>query len=488
MTIPATLSVTNAALALVAALLGARISRGSTWRELRYFAYAALLSALYSLVSLPATLTTNVAVIRLYSHATLALAGLFVAAWLRYFVAGAKRRPTNVERGLSYAAMVASAVGLVPGLALDSIVHERPVHWLGVVYRDAAVTPVGGILLLYFCALSAGVSFGYARRFRRGDADAAAHALGLGVLSLFGINDAIATAFPWSLPNLLELGFMIVVMAVGSTVTARFVANARALDESTARLAETQRELVARERLAAIGELSAVVAHEVRNPLAVIFNALASLKKKERLTDASQVLFGIVEEEAQRLNRLVTELLDFARPRTAAFVETALEPLLLSAVQAACTEAKCDPSEVELEVAAEVHTVSCDADLLRQAVVNLVANALQARGRRTRVQLHALAEGDRTLRLSVSDDGEGVPLKDVEQLFVPFFTTRPTGVGLGLAVVRRVSEVHHGTVHYEPTPGGGATFVVRVPVRGEVMWPARADTPREQRAEASDIP
>ncbi len=463
--IPAMLAATNTVVALLAALLTARIAAGPGWRELRYFSFSALCAAIFSFASVPLSLPMSDAQLLWASRITFCAASLHAVGWIVYYAAQHKRRLRRIERALFHVGLVGAAASLVPGALIEPTILARRVEWLGVTYRDGVPTHLGQIFMAYYCFVIVFLAAGYLRRWRRGAPSAGPPALGLTFVFLCAVNDAIAATGRSSTPYLLDVGFTVLVLAVGLAVTARFVANARALDESTQRLAETQRELVVRERLAAIGELSAVVAHEVRNPLAVIFNAVAGLKKLA-LGEEERVLTGILEEEADRLNRIVAELLEFARPRDARFQGVEVEPLFARAVDAAL-QATHRTEPVEIHVEAGVGRVRCDAELLRQAIINLVTNALLANQRRSPVRVYIEAEADRTLRVTVSDDGEGIPDAILDRIFLPFFTTRPTGTGLGLPIVRRVAEAHGGTVTYEPTAGGGATFVLRLPVREE---------------------
>lgn len=171
---------------------------------------------------------------------------------------------------------------------------------------------------------------------------------------------------------------------------------------------------------------------------------------------------GIVDEEARRLNRLVSALLEFARPGELRRATTALAPLLHSAAESAlATAGEGSPSALEVTVTPDAQAAEVDAEMLRRAVVNLLVNALASPGC-TRVALGACV-ADGALEVAVRDDGAGVPEPARAKLFAPFFTTRPAGTGLGLAIVRNVALAHGGTVTYTDTPGGGATFTLRLP-------------------------
>ncbi|MBS1150848.1 MAG: multi-sensor signal transduction histidine kinase [Myxococcaceae bacterium] len=231
-------------------------------------------------------------------------------------------------------------------------------------------------------------------------------------------------------------------------------------------LAHTQAELVKHERLAALGELAAVMAHEVRNPLGVIFNSLTSLKRGRTADSESELLLRIIGEEADRLNRIVSDLLDFARPYEAQKKPIALEPIIGSAVDAALAAVPNTPAKVVVQFPAELPRFQVDGHLVRQAFVNLVVNALQAMPTGGVVTVRALPEersGQLWARIEVRDEGDGIPAGSAERIFQPFFTTKATGTGLGLAVVKRIVDAHHGQVTVQARPEGGTTFTVRLP-------------------------
>lgn len=238
-----------------------------------------------------------------------------------------------------------------------------------------------------------------------------------------------------------------------------------ALAAAQKQLEEAQADLVKKERLATLGELAAVVAHEVRNPLAVIFNALAAVKRAGAFDGQDKRMLDVIGEESERLNRMVTALLELARPEQPRLAPTAVMELVRSSIDAARSMVEPD-AEVRLVVPEPLPLARVDEHQLHQALVNLVSNAVQATGRRGPVQVRVTVEreGAQQLHIAVIDDGDGVPSELRERVFAPFFTTRAKGTGLGLAVVRRVAEAHRGSAVVERTPGGGATFLLRLPL------------------------
>lgn len=236
------------------------------------------------------------------------------------------------------------------------------------------------------------------------------------------------------------------------------------LRHSYRELERTQAELIDRERLAALGELSASIAHEVRNPLGVVFNALGSLRRLLKPEGNVGLLLGIIGEEADRLNRMVGDLLDYSRPLQPALQPVPLGPLVAEAIESARASAPpqeggaeaTSPVEVDLAVPAEL-TLRADQRLLRQALVNLFLNAFQAmpRGGSLRVAAARVAVGaEARARVLIQDTGPGIPPDVQARIFQPFFTTKATGTGLGLAVVKRIVEGHGGQIAVSPRKHG----------------------------------
>ena len=239
------------------------------------------------------------------------------------------------------------------------------------------------------------------------------------------------------------------------------------LKKSYDELALAQAEVVRHERLAALGELAAVMAHEVRNPLGVIFNSLTTLKRLTKPTGDAEMLLNMVGEEADRLNRIVADLLDFARPYELVKKAIAIEPFIAGAVDAATqTLTPSAPLKVVTSFERELPPFSIDAHLLRQALINLVVNAAQAMPRGGVVTVSVRIERKAQvpwLIIEVRDEGLGLTTRATEKMFQPFFTTKATGTGLGLAVVKRIVESHGGEVSARANPERGTTFVIRLP-------------------------
>jgi signal transduction histidine kinase len=228
-------------------------------------------------------------------------------------------------------------------------------------------------------------------------------------------------------------------------------------------LTRLQAERVDQERLTVLGEAAGVVAHEVRNPLGAILNAVAVLKR-EKLGPLGTSAAEMLEEEATRLEMLVKDLLDVVRP-----LEPRPRPLDLGELARRTLELFQERRQLggvrtKVDVEAELPLISADETLLQLALENLVRNAVQSspRGGLVRVGVVRAPGG---VALAVEDEGPGVSPANAQRVFEPFFTTRTNGTGLGLAVVRRVVTAHGGTISVGPRPGGGARFELRLPLQ-----------------------
>ncbi len=241
-------------------------------------------------------------------------------------------------------------------------------------------------------------------------------------------------------------------------------------------LGRAQAELVTHERLAALGELSAVMAHEVRNPLAIIFNSLGSLRRVVEPTGDARLLLDIVGEEAARLNRIVGDLLDFVKPYASHPRPAHVADIVRAAVEAACRAAPTSSVNVETELDVPAEEVLLDGYMLQQALINLIVNAIQAMPKGGRVVVRVSCDAARPLRLrcEIDDQGPGIAPTDAARIFQPFFTTKASGTGLGLAVVKRIADALSGEVGVTPVPSGGTRFSLVVPLLEEARAPEGA--------------
>jgi two-component system sensor histidine kinase PilS (NtrC family) len=218
------------------------------------------------------------------------------------------------------------------------------------------------------------------------------------------------------------------------------------------------------ERLAVVGGLAAGVAHEIRNPLASISGSIELLHQMPQVDDDSRALMSIVVREIDRLNGLLTDLLDYANPRPLRIEPLDLAGLVRDTVGVFGQDRGLGPVAIELVGGDELAPIemSADAAKLRQVLWNLLRNAADAASRGGGHVSLELARHETEVELRVRDDGPGIPAEHRERVFEPFFTTKSQGTGLGLATVHSLVSDHRGTIQFE-TDERGTCFVVRLP-------------------------
>jgi two-component system sensor histidine kinase HydH len=230
------------------------------------------------------------------------------------------------------------------------------------------------------------------------------------------------------------------------------------------------------ERLAALGKMVAGVSHEIRNPLGIIGSTAELLFQKMTEDDPKKHLGKIIMEEVARLNAIVTDFLDFARPVTANLSDCQVDEVLERNLAFLHVELERRGIQVERDFASNGITVQADADLLYRAFLNVFVNALEAlqEGGTIRVATHYPHSQEKTVEVVIADTGPGIPDEIKGKIFDPFFTTRETGTGLGLSIVRNIVETHGGAIRIEsPTestgPDGsrrGTAIIISLPVDG----------------------
>lgn len=244
---------------------------------------------------------------------------------------------------------------------------------------------------------------------------------------------------------------------------------AEELAETNRKLRQAQDDARRSERLAALGQLSAGLAHELRNPLAIIKGSAETLAKRVQAGNPlAAELADYISGEVNRTNAIVTRFLDFARPLKLERRPEDLTVLLERAIKAAHDRWPDRPVEVERDFPADLPHVSLDADFVEQVFTNLVLNAYEAmgeKGGKLLVSVNSAAhDGHDGIEVRVEDSGPGIPSELRQQIFNPFFTTKKDGVGLGLSIVSKIVDEHHGLICVENANGAGARFKVFFPV------------------------
>jgi two-component system sensor histidine kinase HydH len=234
---------------------------------------------------------------------------------------------------------------------------------------------------------------------------------------------------------------------------------------------QLQNEVARQERLAALGGMAAVLAHEIRNPLGAI-KGLAQFLGEKQTADPPQVeMTQTIAQEATRLERLVNDLLTYARPRPPDRQPTDVSIVLGEVLRSVKPAAEAAGVTCRLDVPEEVPPTAADPEQLKQLFGNLALNALQAipkGGRLTFVVRSPDGKGGprRAVEVAVDDTGEGIPEADLPRVFEPFYTTRTKGTGLGLAICKQIAEAHGGGIRVARTGPDGTTILVTLPVEG----------------------
>ena len=245
-----------------------------------------------------------------------------------------------------------------------------------------------------------------------------------------------------------------------------------------------------RDRLAALGEMSAGLAHEIRNPLGAIKGA-AQVIQEQSADDQGSEFVRIIVEEVDRLNTVVSQFLDYARPMQLDRDPVSLGPVLRNTVRMIDTDGVPDGVTIDLDLADELPPVPADVEKLRQVLLNLVRNGLEAmqgggelrisaRHHRALRRVRPLGSTGNQRRLgalinplagaieiSIEDQGDGISPEDLSRLFIPFYTTKNAGNGLGLPICERIIRAHGGELDIQSRTGEGARFVVRLPMDPE---------------------
>ena len=240
---------------------------------------------------------------------------------------------------------------------------------------------------------------------------------------------------------------------------------AEQLAEANRNLQKAEAQVRRTERLAALGQLSAGLAHEIRNPLSTIKGSAEMLLKNVDANGAvAHELAGFISTEVDRTNALVTRFLDFARPLALRLEQAEIAEVIDEAV--AQVEKHTPPLDVSIykNYSPDISPFLFDRQLIERVLYNLLLNAAQASPPEGSVTVKTRLVGD-TVEVDVIDRGTGIAPKDRESIFNPFFTTKPSGVGLGLAIVSKIVDEHGGQITVESEPGAGSVFRVFLPTR-----------------------
>ncbi|WP_342359524.1 sensor histidine kinase [Terrarubrum flagellatum] len=243
----------------------------------------------------------------------------------------------------------------------------------------------------------------------------------------------------------------------------RLAAGFNAMTEQLGRLQAMESDMRRRQQFAVLGEAAAMIAHEIRNPLGIIKTSSQVVRMRSALKPSEDRLIGFVLDEVGRIDRLVQDILDYARPRETRKCQLDLMADVVARVIAmAAPEMQKHNVECDVAEPGESMLISGDPDQLHQVLLNLILNALDAMPEKGRLTIRAERAGD-VINLIVSDTGAGIEPQVLDRIFDPFFSTKAKGAGLGLARSRGIIEEHGGTISCRSEPGHGAEFTIRLP-------------------------
>jgi signal transduction histidine kinase len=236
---------------------------------------------------------------------------------------------------------------------------------------------------------------------------------------------------------------------------------AAAFEKMMQDLKKSQADLTRAAKLAVVGEMSAAMSHEVRTPLGILRSSADLLLREPKLTKQGKEVLGFIVSETERLNKLVSTLIDAARPRKPAFTKVNLTEIAANAIALLKSQAQVKNINIIFEQTKSVNLLA-DADQMTQVMMNLLMNALQILSKGGKIEVRFQDEKEQVL-MDFMDDGPGILVENQAQIFEPFFTQRSGGVGLGLAVVRQIVQAHGGEISYQTSPYNGAQFRVSLP-------------------------
>ncbi len=410
------------------------------------------------------------------SRASLAL-GLFAVSFNLHFLlnyCGAKGR--RLVLWFSYVSVGAAALANLMGS------WSQFANWGELNFPSEYSSPSSflsfyavGLVALHFIANIAVLYAAYKARKRHALGMLVALAL-LGAACLVDLSSALLFSERWPVAPIGTWLYALVMLAAMlsevkgaagqlAATTSTLAKRTAELEVSHAEIDSIYAELFQKEQLAAVGELAAAIAHEVRNPLAIIMNAVSTMRRPTLSDIDKETLLSIVNEESERLNELVAELLRFARP-----VSASKGPASLLEI---CQKASEEPPEgysvkVLPPEGESLGMVLVDSGLFRLALGNLMANSAQAMTRGSMIELAVrkskFTDGSPAVAVEVHDSGSGMTLEELEGARKPFFTTKPRGTGLGLPIALRIVEAHGGEVEITSTKNEGTSVIMKFPI------------------------
>lgn len=225
-------------------------------------------------------------------------------------------------------------------------------------------------------------------------------------------------------------------------------------------------QLAKAKHLSSLGEMVAGISHEIRNPLGIISSSAELLKKKMNPQDTLNAIIDIIVAEARRLNKIISDFLNFARPKNPNRSPCRIDDVIIKNIHFLEPQIKANGYTIRTCFCRDIPIIMADADMLYQAFLNLLINGMQAMPRGGAIDV-TIETGDGTLWVFVEDEGEGVSIADAEKIWDPFFTTKEKGTGLGLGTVKNIIEAHDGMIRIDNQRQKGARVSIKFPLNQE---------------------
>jgi len=482
----------SAVVTAIAAACAWLLGRVPDWDDVRPLTWIALTASLAAACNFTATLEVPLPVYLWTGRVQVLMVALHVLAWHHYLPGWSRQPMGTAHRRALWLLAAAGLLALVPGVVYGGAVVTRPLGWLGVNYHDPAVAPlaapVWAVIAAYgFWGLALVVRLG-----RGGAPFPLAHLACTGTILVMAVHDALVVwGLPLPTPYLVDFAFygpitvlgLVTIRRVGQSATDLRHLNAglaRLVEERSVALERSQSALARAERLAALGQFAAGVAHEVNNPAQVVRTNLDHLGEALRGDPRGELRESLRDAQAgvARISSLARQLL--VAGQSAGRPELPLEPVAVGpAVAAAATAAR---ERAGPEVAIEVRLppglcVLGEREALVQVLTNLLSSAVQSfpPGREGTVSVRAQVAGER-VGLVVDDNGVGMSQEALEHVFEPFYTTKPSGMGtgLGMAVALGLARAMRGRLEVESALGRGTRCLLEL---RRAAAPAPAVTP-----------
>lgn len=228
---------------------------------------------------------------------------------------------------------------------------------------------------------------------------------------------------------------------------------------------QLQEEIRRQEKLAALGGLAAGVAHEIRNPLSSIKGIASYFKDKFSVESGDRETADVMIREVDRLNRVISELLEFAKPSELELKSVDINYLLEHTKRLIQQDAKAKNIDINLSISHDLSPVQLDPDRFSQCLLNLYINAIQSIDDGGDLSVRSFLGNDETIKIEIEDTGSGIHPDDLKKIFDPYFTTKPSGTGLGLAIVHKIIEAHDFRIKAKSMPDQGTIFTILIPAK-----------------------